>query len=147
MIHPHDGTAGSITRAKMLKIAPMSLDKSQHYIFRIGSENQYRFFWDGGAWRYEFLAGGVLFDEQSFPSEEELAEALSLHGMTPAKFSIDTERHGEVYSQNIKAKIQKLVEAGIDPCPKHGLVSKNLDNTCEACINTDFPDDMKGTEG
>jgi hypothetical protein len=125
----------------------MSLDKSQQYIFRIGSQNQYRFFWDGKNWHYEFLAGGVLFDEQSFPTEEELSEALQMHGMTTAKFEIDAERTGETYSQAIKSKIKELEAAGIEPCPKHGLVSKNLDGTCEACINSDFPDDHKGTEG
>ncbi len=125
----------------------MPLDKTQQYIFRIGSQNQYRLFWDGAAWHYEVLAGGVLFDEQSFPTEEELIEALSMHGMTPEKFAVDSERTGEAYSQAIKGKIQKLEAAGITPCAKHGLVSKNMDGSCEACINTDFPDDHKGTEG
>jgi hypothetical protein len=130
----------------MIKIA-MSLDKSHQYLFRMGSQNQIRLFWNGAVWHYEFLAGGVLFDEQSFSTEEELTEALSMHGLSPEKFSVDTERTGEAYSQAIKSKIQKLEAAGITPCPKHGLVSKNMDGSCEACINTDFPDDHKGTEG
>lgn len=125
----------------------MTLDKSQHYIFRIGSQNQYRLAWTGSVWHYEFLAGGVLFDEQTFPSESELMEALALHGMTTEQFSVDSERVGESYSAGIKEKIRKLENEGILPCPKHGLISKNLDGTCEACENTDFPDDHKGTEG
>jgi len=43
--------------------------------------------------------------------------------------------------------MKKLKEAGIQPCSKHGLSAKNMDNTCEACEHTDYPDDMKGTEG
>jgi hypothetical protein len=125
----------------------MSLDKSQQYVFRIGSQNQHRVFWDGRAWHYEFLAGGVLFDEQSFPTEEELAEALQMHGMSPATFSVDREKSGETYSREVREKLTRLKEAGIQPCAKHGLVSTNPDGSCEACLNTDFPDDHKGTEG
>ncbi len=125
----------------------MSLDKSQHYIFRIGSDNQHRLHWDGKKWQYEFLAGGVLFDQLSSDSEEELESVVGVHGLTLDRFSVDNDKAGAVYSQNIKTKLAKLTDAGIDPCPKHGLISKNMDNTCEACTNTDYPDDHKGTEG
>ena len=125
----------------------MPLDKNVNYVYRIGSDNQYRFYWDGAGWHYEFLAGGVLFDEQEFDSEETLAEALAMHGMNLTKFHVDKENAAAIYSQSVQKKMKQLRDAGVDPCPKHGLTSKNLDNTCEACQNTDYPDDFKGTEG
>src|SRR5258706_595159 len=125
----------------------MSLEKNLHYIYRIGSDNQYRLHWNGTKWHYEFLAGGVLFDDQKFSTESELLEALSMHGMNLEQFSIDQTLAGESYSNQIQNKIKKLQELGIKPCAKHGLISKNSDNTCEACENTDYPDDFKGTEG
>ncbi len=125
----------------------MSLDKTVNYVYRIGSDNQYRFYWDGAGWHYEFLAGGVLFDEQEFDSEDTLVEALGMHGMTISKFSIDRDNSAQAYSEGIQKKLKELSDAGILPCSKHGLISKNMDNTCEACQNTDYPDDFKGTEG
>lgn len=125
----------------------MSLDKSLEYTFRIGSDNQYRVHWNGSAWHYEVLAGGVLFDERNFQTEKELTEALSDHGMTLTDFQVDDSKIGEAYSAKIKAKLRALQEAGIAPCPKHGLISKNPDGTCEACLHSDYPDDFKGTEG
>ena len=125
----------------------MPLDKTQHYIFRIGSDNQHRLHWDGQKWQYEFLAGGVLFDQLTGQDEDELESIVSVHGLTLDRFSIDADQAGAGYSQKIKDKLARLTEAGIVPCPKHGLISKNMDNTCEACSNTDYPDDHKGTEG
>lgn len=125
----------------------MPLDKTQHYIFRIGSDNQHQIFWDGRQWQYEFLAGGVLFDQMSCRNEEELQSAVSVHGLDLERFQLDLEKAGVKYSERIKDKLAKLTDAGILPCPKHGLISKNMDNTCEACMNTDYPDDHKGTEG
>lgn len=125
----------------------MPLDKTQHYIFRIGSDNQHHLHWDGRRWQYEFLAGGVLFDQLSCQNEEELESAVAVHGLTLDKFMIDREKAGAGYSQKIKEKSARFTKAGVDPCPKHGLISKNTDNTCEACLNTDYPDDHKGTEG
>jgi hypothetical protein len=125
----------------------MSLDKTHDYVFRIGSDNQHRLHWDGKLWHYEFLAGGVLFDSQTAEGEEGLEDVLFAHGLRVDQFSIDQSRTAADYSQEIKNKMAKLIEHGIVPCPKHGLTAKNLDNTCEACEHTDYPDDMKGTEG
>ena len=125
----------------------MSLDKNQHYVFRIGSDNQHRLHWNGKAWTYEFLAGGVLFDQQSFSKEEEVEDAISFHGLTLDKFVVDTDKAGEGYARAIIEKEKRLTDLGIAPCNKHGLMSKNEDGTCEACLNTDYPDDFKGTEG
>jgi hypothetical protein len=125
----------------------MALDKSHQYVYRIGSDNQYRLHWDGGSWRYELLAGSVLFDEQKFSTEEELLEAMAMHGLTMELFHEDTAKAGELYSAEIEKKRKELEAAGIRPCPKHGLTSKNPDGTCEACQNSDYFDDFKGTEG
>jgi hypothetical protein len=125
----------------------MSLDKSLHYIYRVGSDNQYRLQWTGSVWRYDFVAGAVPFDEQTYPTEQELVEGLALHGLTLDKFSVDTAQHGAAYSDAVKQRASQLAEMGIDPCPKHGMTAKNPDGTCEACANTDYPDDFKGQEG
>ncbi len=125
----------------------MPLDKAHHYVYRIGSDNQHRLHWDGRAWRYEFLAGGVLFDEQAFPNEREVEDGIGVHGLRLEQFQIDTQRAGEAYSAEIQSKIAKLKSLGITPCPKHGLMAKNFDGSCEACQHTDYPDDFKGTEG
>lgn len=125
----------------------MSLDKSLQYIFRMGSDNQIHLRWNGTFWQYEFLAGGVLFDQLNCHTESELEGAVAVHGLTLDKFSVDPDHSGEAYSEKIKNKMAQLTENGIFPCAKHGLISKNMDNTCEACLNTDFPDDHKGTEG
>jgi hypothetical protein len=125
----------------------MSLDKSHSYVFRIGSDNQHRVHWDGQAWQYEFLAGGVLFDQLTCMSEEELEGVVSVHGLTLDRFSVDQSNDSAVYSKEIRDKMSELVEAGIDPCPKHGLMAKNKDGSCEACQHTDYFDDFKGTEG
>ena len=125
----------------------MPLDKTVNYVYRIGSDNQYRFFWNGAGWHYEVLAGGVIFDKQEFDSEETLIEALEMHGMTLTKFTVDKDNSAQDYSQTIQKKLNELTDAGILPCAKHGLISKNLDNSCEACQNTYYPDDFKGTEG
>lgn len=125
----------------------MPLDKLHHYIFRIGSDNQHRLHWDGRAWHYEFLAGGVLFDQQSFEKVRDLEEAVSVHGLSLNQFVVDSKKEGEGYSRDIQSKNARLTEMGIVPCSKHGHMSKNLDGTCEACQNTDYPDDFKGTEG
>ena len=120
---------------------------AEHYVYRMGSDNQIHIHWTGNAWRYEFLAGGVLFDEQLFSSEEELSLALEQHGLALQNFTVDQSGETERYSQAIREKIKKLEEMGIEPCAKHGLSAKNLDGTCEACLKTDYPDDFKGTEG
>lgn len=125
----------------------MSLDKSLHYVFRIGSDNQHHIYWDGASWQYELLAGGVLFDHLTCQSENELEETVAVHGLTLDKFLVDQDKACVGYSEKIKNKMAMLIAADIDPCPKHGLISKNMDNTCEACSNTDYPDDHKGTEG
>lgn len=122
------------------------LDKSNQYVFRLGSDTQHSLRWDGTVWRYEFLAGAVLFDEQSAHSEAEAIEIIESRGLTFDQFRIDNE-HAQGYSKEIQEKIAELTKLGIIPCAKHGLTAKNLDNTCEACLNTDYPDDFKGTEG
>lgn len=131
----------------MLKSRFMILDTSHEYVFRLGSDNQYRLHWNGKAWCYEFLAGSVIFDQQEFPNEDELQDALAMHGLKLERFQIDHQRAGEKYSAEIKKKVEQLERLGIAPCSKHGLTSKNVDGTCEACQNTDYPDDFKGTEG
>lgn len=128
-------------------MASMSLDKSQHYTFRIGSDNQHRLCWEKNAWHYEFLAGSVLFDEQYYPSDKDLLDGLAAHGLNIERFSVDSDQSGVAYSLAIQQKMAQLKTLGIDPCPKHGLSSKNLDGSCEACCHADFPDDFKGTEG
>ncbi len=125
----------------------MKLDKNAQYVYRIGSDNQHRIHWNGKVWRYEFLAGGVLFDELTCEHEEDLDQVLAVHGLTMNRFRIDNSDAATTYSAEILKKMEKLTAMGIDPCNKHGLVSKNFDNTCEACMNTDYPDDFKGTEG
>jgi len=125
----------------------MDLDKKNHYIFCIGSDNQHRLHWDGSHWRYEFLAGGVLFDNQKFDSQEGLAEAIAVHGLTFDQFQTDDTKTGEAYSKKILDKKNRLQAKGFQPCSKHGWMAKNDDNTCEACDNIDYPDDFKGTEG
>ncbi len=125
----------------------MSLDRTKHYVFRIGSDNQHRIHWSNNAWHYEFLAGGVLFDQLKCADEQELENAVAVHGMTLDRFVVDHSEDSAGYSQQIQQKMNQLIAAGIDPCAKHGLMSKNMDNTCEACSNTDYPDDFKGTEG
>lgn len=125
----------------------MSVDKSHHYIYRLGSDTQHRLNWTGSAWRYEFLAGAVLFDEQTYSTEEQLKEGLALVGLTFDHFKIDQEHNGEAYSKTITERAAQLVEMGIDPCAKHGMTAKNPDGTCEACSHTDYPDDFKGQEG
>ncbi len=125
----------------------MLLNKDTHYVYRIGSDNQYRLFWSEGAWHYEFLAGGVLFDDQTFPTEADLSEGLSAQGMSLDQFSPDIEKKSAAYSAAVREKIRDLERRGVAPCPKHGLSAKNIDGTCEACQNQDYPDDFKGTEG
>ncbi len=125
----------------------MLLDKSQHYIYRVGSDNQYRLQWTGTAWRYDFVAGGVPFDEQFYANDDELREGIALHGLTLDQFAVDTARDGEIYSETVKQRAAQLTALGIEPCPKHGMTAKNTDGTCEACANTDYPDDFKGQEG
>jgi hypothetical protein len=125
----------------------MSLDKSSQYYFRIGSDNQHRVHWDGKSWHYEFIAGGVLFDEQFAESEQEISEMLFVHGLTLDRFSIDLTGAAQKYSQEIHQKNKELTAKGIDPCPKHGMMAKNPDGTCEACQHTDYWDDFKGQEG
>jgi|SRR5581483_5246484 len=125
----------------------MSLDKSHHYIYRIGSDNQYRLHWTGAAWQYDFVAGGVPFDEQTYNTEQDLIDGILLHGLTLDKFSIDTAHDGAEYSATVKKRAAKLTGLGIQPCPKHGMTAKNPDGTCEACAHTDYPDDFKGQEG
>jgi len=125
----------------------VKLDKAHDYVFRIGSTNQHRVHWEEGKWHYEFLAGGVLFDEQYFENEEELEQALQVHGLNFNQFHVDAEKQAQGYSAEIQRKIKQLQAKGVVPCPKHGLISKNLDNICEACANTDYFDDHKGTEG
>lgn len=125
----------------------MLLDKNHSYVYRVGSDNQVRLHWDGAHWVYEFLAGGVLFDVQKKTSVQELADALTGHGLTLDQFEPDESGSADHYSRETREKIKKLEDAGIQPCPKHGLAAKNMDNTCEACENTDYPDDFKGTEG
>lgn len=125
----------------------MSLDTAHDYVYRIGSDNQHRLHWDGKAWNYEFLAGGVLFDHQTAAKEDELNDILFVHGLTLEQFKVDEEKSAASYSSEIKNKIDRLSALGIVPCPKHGLTAKNEDNTCEACNHTDYPDDFKGTEG
>jgi hypothetical protein len=125
----------------------MKLDPSKEYVYRIGSDNQYRLHWNGTVWCYEFLAGSVIFDEQRFKTEDELADALFMHGLTFDKFHIDSSNDSAEYSGQIRKKMEQLTALGIRPCPKHGLSSKNLDGSCEACANQDYPDDFKGQEG
>ncbi|MCG3205445.1 MAG: hypothetical protein KCHDKBKB_02166 [Elusimicrobia bacterium] len=125
----------------------MPLDKSHTYVFRMGSDNQIRLFWDGSFWQYEFLAGGVLFDQLTCHDENELEGAVTVHGLTLEKFSIDHDQASAEYSEKIKTKLAQLTANNIHPCPKHGLISKNSDGSCEACLNIDYPDDHKGTEG
>ena len=125
----------------------MPLDASQHYVFRMGSDNQIRIHWTGRAWRYEFLAGGVIFDELLLSTEEALSEALHQHGLDLKNFVVDEKREGEAYSQSIQKRLEELKARGLQPCPKHGYRTINLDGRCEACLNTDYPDDFKGTEG
>lgn len=125
----------------------MIFDKSQEYVFRIGSNNQHRIHWDGQRWQYEFLAGDVIFDSQSADREADLEDILFAHGLQLSQFYVDSDKAAAKYSAEIKIKMQKLIDAGIVPCAKHGLTAKNLDNTCEACENTDYFDDHKGTEG
>lgn len=125
----------------------MNLDKTKQYVFRIGSDNQHRLHWDGKTWRYEFLAGGVLFDEMTLATPEDVENAIGVHGLSLDQFSIDQSGAGEEYSREIQDRIRRLEEAGVAPCPKHGLMAKNLDNSCEACLHPDYFDDFKGTEG
>jgi len=125
----------------------MHLDKSKHYVYVIGSDNQHRIFWDGKKWRYEFLAGSVLFDEQTGPDQEAVAEIISYHGLTLDMFVIDEGKKGQSYSDGVKAKIKHNQEKGFQPCPKHGHSAKNDDGSCEACDNPDYFDDFKGQEG
>lgn len=125
----------------------MQLDKTHQYVFRMGSDVQHRLFWDGKTWSYEFLAGGVVFDQQKFGSEEEIEGSISVHGLSLDRFQVDHAKSGALYSEEIQKRLEELTKKGIQPCPKHGLISKNLDNTCEACENSDYPDDFKGTEG
>jgi hypothetical protein len=125
----------------------MPLDKSLQYIFRIGSDNQHRLHWNGSSWRYEFLAGGVLFDEQKAATESELADVIGFHGLRLDQFVVDTTNAGEAYSARVNEKMARLVAAGVSPCPKHGLTAKNEAGVCEACADPDFFDDFKGTEG
>jgi hypothetical protein len=89
----------------------------------------------------------VLFDEMEVASEQELEGAVSVHGLALDKFMVDTSKSAEGYSAEIQKKIKHLLALGVSPCPKHGLTSKNPDDTCEACVHTDYPDDFKGTEG
>ncbi len=123
------------------------LDQRHSYVFRVGSDNQIHLRWDGRAWVYEFLAGGVLFDSRRFPSEESVAEALAEQGLSIRHFTVDTANEGVLYSAAVQEKMKRLTALGVEPCPKHGLLSKNEDNTCEACLHADYPDDFKGTEG
>jgi len=125
----------------------MSLDKTKHYVYRVGSDNQYRLFWNGSAWCYELLAGGVIFDNQTFDSEETLSQGIAFHGLQFDQFEVDETKSAETYSKKIHEQSESLKKAGIHPCPKHGLSAKNLDGSCEACSNADYPDDFKGTEG
>lgn len=125
----------------------MDLDTSKQYIYSIGSDNQHRIFWDGTQWRYEFLAGSVIFDEQSGPDPQAIAEIISYHGLTLDKFNIDERKQGQQYSDEVRARIKKNQDNGFDPCPKHGHTAKNDDGTCEACQHPDYFDDFKGQEG
>jgi|GEM_PF-5019980 len=125
----------------------MHWDKRFQYVHRVGTDNQYRVFWNGTAWCYELLAGGVIFDEQTFSSENALIEGLAFHGLSPNQFTKDESGAAEQYSQQMLKKQKIMKDAGLKPCSKHGLSSLNSDNTCEACQNTDYPDDFKGTEG
>ncbi|MFN0117144.1 MAG: hypothetical protein ACKVQC_02470 [Elusimicrobiota bacterium] len=125
----------------------MNLDKSCQYVFRIGSDNQHRIFWTGSTWRYEFLAGGVLFDELTVAEEEELENAVGVHGLTVSEFKKEISGVADAYSEEIKRKIKEAEVLGLNPCPKHGLTAKNPDDTCEGCANDKYPDDFKGTEG
>lgn len=125
----------------------MYLDKSKQYIFVIGSDNQHRIFWDQDKWKYEFLAGSVLFDEQTALNPEAISEIISFHGLTLDQFSVDDTGKGRIYAEEVRKKIKSNEERGIAPCAKHGLSAKNDDGTCEACQNADYFDDFKGTEG
>lgn len=125
----------------------MKLDKARQYVFRIGSTNQHRVFWDGQTWKYEFLAGGVVFDEMSATSEEDLEGAVGTHGLRLEQFVQDESGEAASYADQIKAKEARLKARDIPPCPKHGFASKNEDGTCEACSHPDYFDDHKGTEG
>jgi len=123
------------------------LDKNKHYIFRIGSDNQYRLHWDGHRWQYEVLAGGVVFDSRSFPTEDELTNALAEQGMALSLFNVDSDQSGVQYAMDVRQRRMVLEAAGIKPCHKHGFSSMDIQGHCEACVNTDYPDDFKGTEG
>ena len=125
----------------------VKLNKNLQYLYQIGSDNQHRLHWDGRNWNYELIAGGVLFDQQRFSGEEELEEAVAVHGLTLDQFRVDESRRGEIHSQETQERFAKLTALGINPCPKHGLTAKNKDDTCEACQHSDYPDDFKGTEG
>ena len=86
----------------------MSLNKQEQYIYRIGSDNQHRVFWDQTQWHYEFLAGGVLFDEQFYNTDDQLVEGLQAHGLHLEQFSVDILQAGEMYSQHIQQKLKEL---------------------------------------
>lgn len=98
-------------------------------------------------WQYEFIAGGVLFDQLNLDSEQELEDAVSVHGLKLEQFRVDESKASEEYSAEIRAKFKRLTDLGILPCPKHGLMAKNEDGSCEACLHQDYPDDFKGQEG
>ncbi len=125
----------------------MKLDKSQQYVFRVGTDNQHRIFWDGTAWHYEFLAGSVVFDDQRGSTEQELVDILAAHGVTFDRFSVDESGFAAAYSSKVQDKLAKLTAAGIRPCPKHGLTAKDEDGVCKACADSDYFDDFKGQEG
>lgn len=125
----------------------VKLDRTHHYVFRIGSDNQHRLHWTGQAWQYEFIAGGVLFDQLNFPTESELEGEMAVHGLKLEQFCVDEDKNGAEYSAEIKAKMKTLTDLGIEPCAKHGLMAKNPDGSCEACAHQDYPDDFKGQEG
>lgn len=125
----------------------MNLDKQHQYVFRIGSDNQHRIHWTGKNWQYEFIAGGVLFDQLNFTNENDLEQEVAVHGLSLEQFRVDQDNAAADYANEIRAKEKKLTDMGIDPCPKHGLTAKNLDGSCEACANPDYFDDFKGQEG
>jgi hypothetical protein len=125
----------------------MVLDKSQHYVYRLGSDNQYRIHWDGSQWQYELLAGEVVFDKQSAFSEEGISEILAAHGLSMNQFEVDRENSGQSYADRIMVKENEFKKAGVSPCPKHGYTAVRPDGSCEKCANPDLFDDFKGTEG